>query len=60
MAILLTGGKGKTSMRVAGILKSAKIPFIMTSRKGDSGSSDTMPVAKLYVPCVSSKDSPVD
>lgn len=60
MAILLTGGKGKTSMRVAGILKNAKIPFIMTSRRGGSGSPDTMPVAKLYVLFASSKDSPVD
>ncbi|PVH80511.1 NAD(P)-binding protein [Cadophora sp. DSE1049] len=47
MAILLTGGKGKTSIRVARILKDANIPFIMTSRKGDAGSTDTMPVAKF-------------
>ncbi|KAH7350584.1 hypothetical protein BKA65DRAFT_241896 [Rhexocercosporidium sp. MPI-PUGE-AT-0058] len=47
MAILLTGGKGKTSMRLGRILKDAKIPFIMTSRKGGSASSDELPVAKF-------------
>ncbi|CZT12768.1 related to nucleoside-diphosphate-sugar epimerase family protein [Rhynchosporium agropyri] len=47
MAILLTGGKGKTSSRLGRILKDAKIPFIMTSRRGDSGFSDDLPVAKF-------------
>ncbi|KAL5322115.1 hypothetical protein ACEPPN_010084 [Leptodophora sp. 'Broadleaf-Isolate-01'] len=47
MAILLTGGKGKTSIRLARILQDANIPFIMTSRKGGSESSDDLPVAKF-------------
>ncbi|KAG4428982.1 hypothetical protein IFR05_015535 [Cadophora sp. M221] len=47
MAILLTGGKGKTSIRLARILKDANIPFIMTSRKGGSESSDDLSVAKF-------------
>jgi len=33
MAILLTGGTGKTSLRMAAFLQEAKIPFVLTSAK---------------------------
>ncbi|KAH6677490.1 hypothetical protein B0J14DRAFT_536068 [Halenospora varia] len=37
MAILLTGGTGKTSLGVAHLLKDAKIPYVIASRKGQEG-----------------------
>ena len=37
MAILLTGGTGKTSFHLANFLQDAKIPFILASRKGEAG-----------------------
>ncbi|KAH8661395.1 hypothetical protein BGZ60DRAFT_455250 [Tricladium varicosporioides] len=37
MAILLTGGTGKTSLGIAYLLKDAKIPFVIASRKGQEG-----------------------
>ena len=45
MAILLTGGTGKTSVRCARLCKDAGVPFILASRKAVS-TSDT-PAAKL-------------
>ncbi|KAL2071799.1 hypothetical protein VTL71DRAFT_13034 [Oculimacula yallundae] len=58
MAILLTGGKGKTSSRLGHLLKDAKIPFIMTSRRGDTGSSDDLPVAKFDLTDASTYENP--
>jgi len=39
MTILLTGGTGKTSLRLASLLHSASIPVLLTSRRGPSASS---------------------
>ncbi|KAH0287494.1 NAD(P)-binding protein [Aureobasidium namibiae CBS 147.97] len=39
MTILLTGGTGKTSLRLASFLHSASIPVLLTSRRGPSASS---------------------
>lgn len=36
MAILLTGGAGRTSIRIARLLQEAKIPFLIASRRGQS------------------------
>ena len=36
MAILLTGGAGKTSIRTARLLQDAKIPFLLASRRGQA------------------------
>lgn len=43
MAIILTGGTGKTGIRIAALLKHANIPFVLTSRKGPAAAPD-MPV----------------
>lgn len=39
MTILLTGGTGKTSLRLASLLDAASIPVLLTSRRGHSASS---------------------
>ncbi|CAD0110889.1 unnamed protein product [Aureobasidium uvarum] len=39
MTILLTGGTGKTSLRLASLLHSASIPVLLTSRRGTSTTS---------------------
>lgn len=39
MAILLTGGTGKTAREIASLLQNAKIPFVSASRKGGSTAS---------------------
>jgi len=36
MSILLTGGTGKTSSRIASFLEDAKVPFILTSRRSQT------------------------
>lgn len=46
MAIIITGGTGKTGIRIAALLKDAKLPFVITSRKGAMSVPD-MPVAKF-------------
>jgi len=47
MAILLTGGTGKTSTRLAKILQDANIPFLLTSRKGQAGAPSGMEAVKF-------------
>ena len=47
MAILLTGGTGKTSIRAAGFLQDAKIPFLLASRKGQAGAPSGMQAVKF-------------
>ena len=37
MAVLLTGGTGKTSLRIARFLQDAEIPFLLASRKAGAG-----------------------
>jgi festuclavine dehydrogenase len=39
MTILLTGGTGKTSLRLASLFDSASIPILLTSRRGPLASS---------------------
>jgi festuclavine dehydrogenase len=43
MAILLTGGTGKTSVRVARLLQDTNIPFLLASRRGVTGAPSGMP-----------------
>ena len=47
MAILLTGGTGKTSKPLAGFLQDAKIPFVLASRKAASAAPSGMPAIKF-------------
>lgn len=47
MAILLTGGTGKTSIRLAHFLQDAKIPFILASRKAQAGAPSGMQAVKF-------------
>ena len=47
MAILLTGGTGKTSIRIAPFLQDAKIPFLLASRKGAVAAPSGMPAIKF-------------
>ncbi len=47
MAILLTGGTGKTSTRLAKLLQDANIPFVLTSRKGQAGAPSGMEAVKF-------------
>jgi festuclavine dehydrogenase len=46
MTILLTGGTGKTSLRLASLLHSASIPVLLTSRRGPTVSS-THPIVQF-------------
>jgi festuclavine dehydrogenase len=47
MAILLTGGTGKTASRIARILQDAKIPFLVASRRGEAATPTGIPGAKF-------------
>ncbi len=47
MAILVTGGTGKTSTRLAGLLQDAKIPFLLASRKAETEASSGMPATQF-------------
>jgi len=47
MTILLTGGTGKTSKRLARLLQDANIPFILASRHADSAAPSGMPAVKF-------------
>ncbi|GFF30969.1 festuclavine dehydrogenase subunit FgaFS [Aspergillus udagawae] len=47
MAILLTGGTGKTSIRVAHFLQNDNIPFLLASRRGQSAAPPSMPAVKF-------------
>ncbi|KAJ7078908.1 hypothetical protein B0H15DRAFT_924719 [Mycena belliarum] len=40
MSILLTGGTGKTSTRLAKLLDTANVPFLLTSRRGPDAASE--------------------
>ncbi|KAJ7215192.1 hypothetical protein C8J57DRAFT_1096375 [Mycena rebaudengoi] len=43
MAILITGGTGKTGLRLARLLQNASIPFLIASRKGAASTPAGMP-----------------
>ncbi|OZJ04494.1 hypothetical protein BZG36_02663 [Bifiguratus adelaidae] len=47
MAVLLTGGTGKTSVRIARFLQDAKIPFLLASRRGEAAAPSGMPATKF-------------
>lgn len=47
MAILLTGGTGKTSLRVARLLQDANIPFLLASRRGEAAAPPGMAATKF-------------
>ena len=47
MAILLTGGTGKTSVRVARLLQEASISFLLASRRGEDAAPSGMPATKF-------------
>lgn len=47
MAVLLTGGTGKTSARIARLLQDAKIPFLLTSRRGEATAPPGMHAVKF-------------
>ena len=47
MAILLTGGTGKTSIPLAYMLQDAKVPFLLASRKGPAAAPSGLPATKF-------------
>lgn len=47
MTILLLGGTGKTSTRIAASLAAAKKPFLVTSRRGPDASPNGFPAIKF-------------
>ena len=47
MAILLTGGTGKTSVALARLLQDAKIPFVLASRRGQAAAPSGMPAVSF-------------
>ncbi|KAI9702943.1 MAG: hypothetical protein M1836_008157 [Candelina mexicana] len=47
MAVLLTGGVGKTASRLASQLQSASVPFLLTSRRGPSAAPSGMSAVKF-------------
>lgn len=47
MAILLTGGTGKTSARIVPLLQDAKIPFVLASRKTAAKALSNAPSVKF-------------
>jgi festuclavine dehydrogenase len=47
MAILLTGGTGKTSVCTARLLQDANIPFLLASRRGEGAAPSGMPATKF-------------
>lgn len=47
MAILLTGGTGKTSVHIAHLLQDVNIPFLLASRRGEAAAPSGMPATKF-------------
>lgn len=47
MAVLLTGGTGKTSVRTARLLQDANIPFLLASRKAEAAAPSGMPATRF-------------
>lgn len=47
MAILLTGGTGKTATRLASRLSAANIPFLLASRRGPAAAPKGYPAVKF-------------
>lgn len=47
MRVLLTGGTGKTSVRLARFLQNENIPFLLASRRGPSAAPSGMPAVKF-------------
>ena len=59
MAILFTGGTGKTSTRIARSLEDTEIPFLLTSRKAEAGALSGMPATEFDWLDSSTFDNPV-
>ncbi|KAJ5787296.1 hypothetical protein N7457_002286 [Penicillium paradoxum] len=47
MPVLLTGGTGKTSVRLARFLQNENIPFLLASRRGAAAAPSGMPAVKF-------------
>ena len=47
MAVLLTGGTGKTSVPLARFLQAANISFLLASRMGEAAAPSGMPAVKF-------------
>lgn len=47
MAVLLTGGTGKTSIAIARLLQDAKIPLLLASRRGQAAAPSGMPAVSF-------------
>ncbi|KAI9794246.1 MAG: hypothetical protein M1816_006172 [Peltula sp. TS41687] len=47
MAVLFTGGTGKTSVRIAALLQEANIPYLLASRRGEAAAPAGMPAVKF-------------
>jgi uncharacterized protein YbjT (DUF2867 family) len=47
MAIIVTGGTGKTGIRVGKLLQEANIPFVLTSRNAQASATVGMPVTRF-------------
>ena len=47
MAILVTGGTGKTSSRLGRLLQAANVPFVSASRRGTGAASSGMSAVKF-------------
>ncbi|MCJ1273840.1 hypothetical protein MMC21_001633 [Puttea exsequens] len=58
MATLLTGGTGKTSVRLASMLQNANIPFVLASRKATDSAPSGMPAVKFDWLDASTYDNP--
>ena len=57
MAVLLIG-VGKTSIRIAKACQDAKVPFLLTSRRGEAGAPSGMHAAKFDYTDASTYDAP--
>lgn len=60
MAVLLTGGTGKTSTRLGKLLQNAGIPFLLASRRGEAAAPPGMPAIKFDWLDKSAYDRPFD
>ena len=58
MTILLTGGTGKTSVRIARFLQDAHTTFLLASRRGEAAAPTGMPAAKFDWLDASTYESP--
>jgi festuclavine dehydrogenase len=60
MAILLTGGTGHTSTRLAHLLQQSQIPLVLTSRKGQEAAPAGIEAVRFDFTDPSTYDAPFD